>query len=584
MDINSWPRHQLRAQGRLRWDPRVGYRKTGVLAVVAHAPAQRTDKSDARTRSAHLLNFLSKTAAQAEREFFQHAAVPDFALVKSSVKSGIDVNDLVARKRRSMLPTEVAIAAALTQEVAAEGLLGKLADTIAEQASSATCTVTTNAFFGRANELPQIAEHNHDVQRDHEVERDHDFAIVIGGNERSIVTGTIVNDIAREVEESTDDDDDYDSIDPSLESADSILAPLNGHSNCAIELNEWFNCLFDTTDGDSEFSIDFLSESPRSQATLLPAALPPAEPLIDTDTGVDATALRLESLLSVEPAAAERTGTIRGAFALRGGHLESASGVTLRLRGAKTRRDRGRLFKRLVIDQPRIASLPSGERIERFDNGAELRKDALGRVRHIRSGMGVAIAVAYDSEGQPQGFVRSDSNGQMHSVAERDRHGVVVRDVEGRVRAAGESMCVDPGGCLSVRRTDGQFWSLDLVKQLHIERRSIVDREGVWNFLTAVFASDGFRMMTRFQSLYSEDMSASDRYHWLAGKSTGTFRFYGRDGSVIQFEGEDHLTQSKPQNVWAPGSRAIDPNFRGHHQAGTAWDSVQEYVTSYLSA
>ncbi len=518
MEINGWPRHQLRAQGRLRCDPRSGYRKLGSLESSGHVlgQARRTDSKDAATRSTQLLNFLSKTAAHAERNLLQNAGVPDFAMVKNSAKSEFDVYEIVARKRQNMVPDVLITTIGITHEATPEGVLGRLASTIAEQA------LMTPSVEG--------------------IDYEHDFAIVVGEeHERlSCATGRIVDEIAQP-----------DPFTEAYESEYSSDSDLSNDSSSALDLDNWFNCLFDPTDGDLDYLIDFQPELMRT-LPLLPAALPPALPNIDGDT--------------YETNPPEKI----------------ANASTLRQKFGKSRRERGKLFKRLVIDQPRIASLPDGERIERFENGAELKKDALGRVRHIRSGLGVSIAIAYDNDGQPQGFVRSDRNGQMHSVGERDRHGVVVRDIEGRVRAAGESMSVDPSGCLSVRRFDGQFWSLDLVKELHIERRSIVGRDGAWNFLTAVFASDGFRMMTRFQSLQGEDGPAGDRFHWLAAEPSGTFRFYGRDGSVIQFEGEDQLTDVKPQNVWAPGSRAIDPNFRGHHQAGTAWDSVQEYVTSYL--
>jgi hypothetical protein len=528
MDINGWPRHQLRAQGRLRVDPRTGYRKAGLPELVAHAPSRRTDSNDTATRSALLLNFLSKTATHLERELLQNATVPDFALVKNSIKPEIDVNDLVALKRRTMVPDLAVGSIAVSPEIAAEGLLGRLADTIADAAMSLSSVNAPTKILG---EPPGFAP---DIATAFGVSRvcEEGDDLLVGGD----LDADGDTDIAYEVDHS-------------------IFTPLSVEStpSSAFELNEWFNCLFDPIDGDSELSFTLDSEAPRAAATLLPAALPPVEPTYDAEH-LEAVALQ-----------------------------EAPKPLLSRHRHGRTRRDRGKLFKRLVIEKPRIASLPAGERIERFDNGAELKKDALGRVRHIRSGLGVSIAVAYDGEGQPQSFVRSDRNGQMHSVGERDRHGVVVRDLEGRVRAAGESMSVDPSGCLSVRRVDGQFWSIDLVKQLHIERRSIVGRDGNWNFLTAVFTSDGFRMMTRFQSLH-DDGPAGDRFHWLASEPSGTFRFYGRDGSVIEFEGEDHLTQMKPHHVWAPGSRAIDSNFRGHHQAGTAWDSVQEYVTSYLSA
>lgn len=544
MEITGWPRHQLRAQGRLRSDPRIGYRKVGGSTTANHARLQprRTDKNDSETRSVQLLNFLSKTAKDAERALLEPAMVPDFALVKNSIKAEFDVNDLVAQKRKSMVPDYSFNTPAPRPTVAPEGLLGMLADTIADA-----------AMGGSADSL------SIDLSSSSEPSVSHAAAIasaanVTTGNPMAAVSpvGSAPNAVTQNAYAELDRI--FQFADPTLDgdgvSIDSISI-CNLGSKSEVELNEWFNCTFDPTDGDRDIS--FSPEAPRC-ATLLPAALPPVEPLVDAD------------------------------FEFPTADLSLSVSTALRKRTTRVRRNRGKLFKRLVIDQPRIAELPGGERLERFDNGAELKKDALGRVRHIRSGLGVSIAIAYDSEGLPQSFVRADRHGQMHSIGERDQHGVVVRDLEGRVRAAGESMFVDPHGCLSLRRVDGQFWSLDLVKELHIERRSIIGKNGQWNFLTAVFTSDGFRMMTRFQELQDDHGPVTDRFHWLAAEPSGTFRFYGRDGSVIEFEGEDHLTALKPQQVWAPGSRFIDPVFRGHHQAGTAWDSVQEYVTSYLSA
>jgi hypothetical protein len=142
-------------------------------------------------------------------------------------------------------------------------------------------------------------------------------------------------------------------------------------------------------------------------------------------------------------------------------------------------------------------------------------------------------------------------------------------------------MAVDPSGCVSVTRRDGQFWSLDLIRGVHIERRSVSDREGGNHLLTALFAADGFRMVTRFQhrSLENDNGQA-----WLASESTGTFRFYGRDGSMVQFDSEDDLLELNPASVWDPGSRSVERSWRGVHQAGTAWASVQEYITNYLLA
>jgi len=228
--------------------------------------------------------------------------------------------------------------------------------------------------------------------------------------------------------------------------------------------------------------------------------------------------------------------------------------------------------------------MPDGTRRERFDNGAELSKDALGRVVEVRASHGAMVQLRYDEEGQPDSFVRCNSDGETHSLGERGKHGVVVRDPQGRVRAAGESMAVDPAGCVSVRREDGQFWSLDLVRGVHIERRRVSIPDGDAHVLTAIFTSDGFRMVTRFQIAQDRRTETEACKQWLAEEPSGTFRFYGRDGSVVQFDSEDDLVELRPSNVWQPGSRFVEQSWKGYHQAGTAWESVQEYVTNYLLA
>lgn len=510
MNTSGWPRHQLRAQGRLRWRSADGCRKNSDDAQ-PQSDLRRTGNADSITKSSQLLNFLSKTAAQAERSLLQPVLVPDFAFVKNS-EIGCDLNDIAAAKRQQMSPEPVTKPLVEVPSETAEGVLGRLATTIAEEASEILCA----------------------DDRSYELE----FAIVSDEHQRlSCASGQAMGNV----------------WEPDLNASD-----------CVADLDNWFNCSFDPTGGDTDYLVDYEAEPlERQLSNLLPAALPP---VLDEADQI------------------EREVTSRDI-------PDDARTSMPRRKTVRSRRDRRQLFRRLMLDQPQIAGLAEGERIERFDNGAQLKKDALGRVTDIRSGLGTSICVSYDKDGQPQGFMRSDRNGLAHSLGERDRHGVVVRDTEGRVRAAGESMSVDPNGCLSVRRFDGQFWSLDLVKGLHIERRSIVGSDGSWNFLTAVFAADGFRMVTRFQSLKGDTSSnvshagpAGDRFHWLAAEPSGTFRFYGRDGSVIQFQGEDDLSDLNPEQVWAPGSRAVEAIFRGRHQAGTAWDSVQEYVTSYLWA
>src|SRR5262249_39259196 len=156
---------------------------------------------------------------------------------------------------------------------------------------------------------------------------------------------------------------------------------------------------------------------------------------------------------------------------------------------------------RSLRSEPELESLPGGRRRERFESGAEIVKDALGRVVEVRSPLGPVLRARYDGNGHLRFFVRTDGSGNLQCYGENDKHGVVVRDPEGRVRAAGEAMAIDRVGRLSIVRRDGQFWSIDIARGLHVERRQIVDDDGRWQALTAVFGFDGFRMVTRFQGM-----------------------------------------------------------------------------------
>ncbi len=124
---------------------------------------------------------------------------------------------------------------------------------------------------------------------------------------------------------------------------------------------------------------------------------------------------------------------------LRSGELA----VTLRQRpevreAALARRRNSRykrfLFNKNVLWKPRMMTLPNGNRLERYSNGAELTKDVHGRVIDIRTAEGTSVQMHYDADGKPDSFIRLDARNQAHSLGERDSHGVVVRDPEGRVR------------------------------------------------------------------------------------------------------------------------------------------------------
>jgi len=250
-------------------------------------------------------------------------------------------------------------------------------------------------------------------------------------------------------------------------------------------------------------------------------------------------------------------------------------------KAAKSERsERASVKRRRHWLRPCMIPMNNGTRKEVFPNNASVTKDALGRVKEVRSQEGIRIQFGYDGKGHLVSFVRTLPSGRVHSRADKDRHGVVVRDERGRVKAQGDNIAVDPRGCVSIRKLDGQFWCVDLVRGIHIERRILEDMSGAWHSLTALMAYDGFRMATRFQALNQSYRRFGD---WLAPSTQGVFRFYGRDGSMIVFESDADLQNLRPQRVESKGAIRVEPELAGKRQARTAWDAVHEYTSLYLS-
>lgn len=224
-----------------------------------------------------------------------------------------------------------------------------------------------------------------------------------------------------------------------------------------------------------------------------------------------------------------------------------------------------------------LETLASGKRVETFENGSIICKDDLGRVIEIFSNFGDSLFISYGAAGELATFTRTDPAGAVHSTGKKSKDAVTVRDADGRVKAIGESMTVDPWGCFYLHTKDGQYFCLDLVGGIHSERRRVINANGEVEYITSAFAHDGFRMATlyarpRLLELGSESpMGRSARYT--------TYRFYGRDGTAIEFCTDDHFRSLSPSRSLPPASFPVNSSWMTARQAHTAWESVKEYLS-----
>jgi YD repeat-containing protein len=223
---------------------------------------------------------------------------------------------------------------------------------------------------------------------------------------------------------------------------------------------------------------------------------------------------------------------------------------------------------------PHVELMPDGQRVETFPCGGFLTKDVLGRVTAVRSARGETVWLRYSAAGKLESFVRTDSRGKTHSRGEMDRHGVVVRDPEGRARASGVSMTVDPLGCFYLHTQDGQFFAVDLISGFHVERRMAPMNFCRDKYITAFFSKDGFRMATKVACQVTESGGT--------GQHCG-FRFYGRDGTMLEFSSYEHVKGRRPAKVLPPGSFPIHKTWRRQRQGNSAWHSLHQYLNRVCS-
>ena len=553
MELSSRPRHQIRAQGRrkghagfvivenetsrLRWHP--GAERAGTSVAVA-------EKKKGKRGSLELLEFLSRTAVQAEKELLSTLDEPQTqSETNSSLSEFRRIISNVQKNDRSAFRTGRTEAAGRKPEQCLEN-----GEQIARGESVARVEHIARGEHGDDSES---AEH---------------LALESADGTDSPHVDALADASSKYVAHVLEHPEEITDADQSGRALRSLLK----------ELNEWLSASNVTgPSNDSSQTGSYPIEDlptpqfrPPGKNVAAAQQAPVAETTARPDMALVQSHFGFEQAKDWTYAASQKVAE----------EARSHKAVTNKLSPFLA------AAKRTVMG---VKNLPLGRRIESHENGAVLEKDELGRVTQIRARCGEIISIYYGRDGAPEGFVRTDAKGVLHSVAECDAQGVVLRDENGRVRAAGESLSIDPLGRISISRSDGQYWSIDLARQMLSEKRRLSDAKGKWTALTAVFAADGFRMMTLFQKL-SPNVGQQVRSHdeanriWSsAAVETGNFRFYGRDGSTIEFDSEEALANFAPMNVSSPAVRPIEPRWQAKQQAGTAWQSVHEYVVGYLA-
>jgi hypothetical protein len=242
---------------------------------------------------------------------------------------------------------------------------------------------------------------------------------------------------------------------------------------------------------------------------------------------------------------------------------------------AKRKGKRSCALQRPALRPTETKSCLGGHRVESYENGASVTKDELGRVVEVSSSDNQQMFITYSLSGFLKVFCLLDAFANVLLIGEQDEQGVVVKGPQGQIKVAGEYMSAGPNGCLTVHRLDGQFWTIDLVLNTFTERRFIVDRQEREHCLTAIFSDDGFRMMTRFQVLPSiSKADLENSLSWQGSPSQVSLRFYGRDGSMVEFDSDESLQFLRPSLV-LPGMQKAAPGPRNNR---TAWDAVERYT------
>ena len=221
--------------------------------------------------------------------------------------------------------------------------------------------------------------------------------------------------------------------------------------------------------------------------------------------------------------------------------------------------------RRSSSEHLRVAPWGSESQLQVFDRGAYIRRNSLRQIIEVCSQNGEKIGFGYSPEGSLRIFTRFSSTGEVQAIGVKDLDQVIVKDGGGNLLFVGESMEIAENGRLTVWQSDRRFFGIDLIHALYTEGLDIEGKSGTPFSLKAIFALDGFRMSTCFQS-------AQDRVE--PGRGPLLMRFYGRDGSLLAFESSEKLQSLEPSQAAPEGTRAVNSNFAHHVGEKTAWDSV----------
>jgi hypothetical protein len=209
----------------------------------------------------------------------------------------------------------------------------------------------------------------------------------------------------------------------------------------------------------------------------------------------------------------------------------------------------------------------SERQLQILERGAYIRRNSLKQIIEVCSSKGEKIGFGYSPDGNLRIFTRFSSNAEVQTLGVWEAEQVIIKDSAGNVILVGQSMDISETGCLTIRQSEKHVYSINLIQELYTERQELEWRDGEFYRLKAIFALDGFRMSTCFES-------GIEHYDDLKQRQL-LLRFYGRDGSFLAFDSEANLRALEPLQSADRGTRAVQPNFIACLDGTTAWDSVK---------